>query len=171
MNLYLLSFELLLSNKLTFPYLQAQGYRLKTKSLEEVLKMLRTMEARLVGYDEMPLSVVSSSDLPHVGNLCLEEHSSTCVNLELSIGNLSLNDYPLTNGRASPEPNVYEMPTITSSSQRNSTRAPISFPKRQQNSQCTEDVNCTIDSDVHGTFSCFSEFKALHFFSMKVALS
>ncbi|KNA22477.1 hypothetical protein SOVF_033880 isoform A [Spinacia oleracea] len=131
--------------------LKAQGYRLKTKSLEEVLKMLRTMEARLVGYDEMPLSVVSSSDLPHVGNLCLEEHSSTCVNLELSIGNLSLNDYPLTNGRASPEPNVYEMPTITSSSQRNSTRAPISFPKRQQNSQCTEDVNCTIDSDVHGS--------------------
>ncbi|XP_021741889.1 dicer-like protein 4 isoform X2 [Chenopodium quinoa] len=131
--------------------LKAQGYRLKT-SLEEVLKTLRTMEPRLVGYDEMPLSLVSSSDLPNVGNLCLlEDYSHTFMNPELTFRNLSSNDCPVLNDRASPEPNVYEMPTIVSSSQKNSTRAPLSLYKRQQHSQHTGDENLNIDSDVHGS--------------------
>lgn len=131
--------------------LKAQGYRLKTKSLEEVLKTLRMMEARLVGYDEMPLSLLSSYNVPDNGNLCLDDHSNNHLKLEFTFGNLTLNDCPVPNDRASLEPNVYEMPTSISSSQKKSTRAPVSLSKRHQHSQSIGDENCSIDSDVHGS--------------------
>jgi endoribonuclease Dicer len=36
---------------------QAKGYKPKSKTLEEVLKSSRKMEAKLIGYDETPIDV------------------------------------------------------------------------------------------------------------------
>ncbi|XP_048490834.1 dicer-like protein 4 isoform X2 [Beta vulgaris subsp. vulgaris] len=131
--------------------LKAQGHRLKTKSLEEVLKTLRKMEARLVGYDEMPFSLVSSSELATVGNLSMEDLSNNCVNpAKLSFGNLTLNDDPISSACVSPDHNMYEVPTVISNFQKKSRKAPISSFKRQQHSRPDGDDNCSIDSDVHG---------------------
>ncbi|KAL3535967.1 hypothetical protein ACH5RR_004428, partial [Cinchona calisaya] len=46
--------------KQIFARLKAQGYRAKSKSLDEVLKETEMMEAQLIGFDEKP-SIVSSS--------------------------------------------------------------------------------------------------------------
>ncbi|KMT03583.1 hypothetical protein BVRB_8g192580 [Beta vulgaris subsp. vulgaris] len=131
--------------------LKAQGHRLKTKSLEEVLKTLRKMEARLVGYDEIPFSLVSSSEMATVGNLSLEDLSNNCVNpAKLSFGNLTLNDDPISSACVSPDHNMYEVPTVISNFQKKIRKAPISSFKRQQHSRRDGDNNCSIDSDVHG---------------------
>lgn len=74
----------------------------------------------------MPLSLYSSSEWPDAGELSLEDHVNTSI---VSFGNLTLNDAP--NARASPEPTVYEVPTIISSSQKRSTRTPVQ-PKHNQ---------------------------------------
>ncbi|GMH30664.1 hypothetical protein Nepgr_032507 [Nepenthes gracilis] len=41
--------------------LKARGYRPKSKSLEEILKTSRRMEAKLIGFDETPISSTSSA--------------------------------------------------------------------------------------------------------------
>ncbi|GAB2289126.1 endoribonuclease Dicer [Dionaea muscipula] len=40
--------------------LQAEGYKAKTKSLEEILKSSQKMEAKLIGFDETPVSITDS---------------------------------------------------------------------------------------------------------------
>lgn len=42
--------------------MQAQGYRPKSKSLEQVLKTAIKMEAKLIGYDETPCVLTDSCD-------------------------------------------------------------------------------------------------------------
>ncbi|GFY85749.1 minichromosome maintenance (MCM2/3/5) family protein [Actinidia rufa] len=43
---------------------KAQGYKFKSKSLEEVLKSTRKMEAKLIGYDEAPIDVTAPVAIP-----------------------------------------------------------------------------------------------------------
>lgn len=111
------------------------------------------MEARLVGYDEIPFSLVSSSEMATVGNLSLEDLSNNCVNpAKLSFGNLTLNDDPISSACVSPDHNMYEVPTVISNFQKKIRKAPISSFKRQQHSRRDGDNNCSIDSDVHGIY-------------------
>ncbi|XP_058180782.1 dicer-like protein 4 [Rhododendron vialii] len=44
--------------------LKDQGYKLKSKSLEDVLKSSRKMEAKLIGYDEAPIDVTAPDAIP-----------------------------------------------------------------------------------------------------------
>ncbi|XP_052198876.1 dicer-like protein 4 isoform X2 [Diospyros lotus] len=57
-----------------FGILKAQGYRTKTKPLEEVLKSSRKMEAKLIGYDEAAIDVTAPDAIP-LHNLNLHEDS------------------------------------------------------------------------------------------------
>ncbi|GAB4832726.1 endoribonuclease Dicer [Ancistrocladus abbreviatus] len=52
--------------------LQEQGYRLKSRSLEDLLKASSKMEAKLIGYDETPATVVPL-DAIKMDNLRLED--------------------------------------------------------------------------------------------------
>ncbi|KAL9242481.1 hypothetical protein vseg_016474 [Gypsophila vaccaria] len=109
-----------MASQLVTAKLKAQGYKLKTKSLEEVLKSLRRMDAILVGYDETPLSRVSSPEyhLNELGSLSLEERPNGGVtNMRQELKNLCSLD------RRSP------------------------LPKRRQP---TEDDKFNNDSDVQG---------------------
>ncbi|XP_057537099.1 dicer-like protein 4 isoform X3 [Amaranthus tricolor] len=120
--------------------LKAQGYRLKAKSLDEILQTMPKMEPRLIGYDEMPLSQVSSRELADAGNLSLENHFNTSVNPEIDFQRLTLNDSAVTNGCANAEFNVCELAKFLSCSQRKS---------RKASCQSIED-DCNIDLNVHG---------------------
>ncbi|XP_024022600.1 dicer-like protein 4 isoform X1 [Morus notabilis] len=53
--------------------LKAQGFKLKSSSLEEVLKSSSKMEAKLIGYDEKPIDVAPPPDSIGFENLALEE--------------------------------------------------------------------------------------------------
>nr|AUH15440.1 dicer-like 4 protein [Dimocarpus longan] len=55
-----------------FSRLKAEGYVLKSKSLEDVLKSSRKMEARLIGFDETPVDVVDPG-FTDFGNLKVTE--------------------------------------------------------------------------------------------------
>ncbi|KAK9706277.1 hypothetical protein RND81_07G114300 [Saponaria officinalis] len=112
-----------MASQLVTAKLKAQGYKLKTKSLEEILKTLRRMDAMLVGYDETPLARVSSPEnhLPELGNLCLEDRPNGSITLEK---------------------NTHQELKILSSLDK---KSPL--PKRRQH---TEDNKCIVDSDVQG---------------------
>lgn len=133
--------------------MQAQGYRLKAKSLDEILQTMPKMEPRLIGYDEMPLSQVSSRELADAGNLSLENHFNTSVNPEIDFQRLTLNDSAVTNGCANAEFNVCELAKFLSCSQRKS---------RKASCQSIED-DCNIDLNVHGIvklLSCLNNYTA-----------
>lgn len=147
--------------------LKAQGYQLKTKPLEELLKTLRKREARLVGYDELPLAPASSSALTHVENSSLEDRSNTCLNpelksaanlsfadhtndsviSELSFASLSLEDRP--NGFKRVEPNVNPEPTSVFSFHKKSLKAGSSFVDRREQGHPIEGEICNVDLDAH----------------------
>ncbi|KAA8522907.1 hypothetical protein F0562_009330 [Nyssa sinensis] len=60
----------------------AQGYKPKSKSLEEVLRLSRKMEAKLIGYDETPTDVIAS-DVAKFDNKMPQEHSRSDCNLKV----------------------------------------------------------------------------------------
>ncbi|KAI8023022.1 Dicer-like protein 4 [Camellia lanceoleosa] len=62
--------------------LKAEGYKPKYKSLEEVLKSSRKMEAKLIGYDEAPIDVTAPDAIPF-GNLKLQESSRSQYNVKV----------------------------------------------------------------------------------------
>ncbi|GAB2300240.1 endoribonuclease Dicer, variant 2 [Dionaea muscipula] len=57
--------------------LQAEGYKAKTKSLEEILKISPKMDARLVGFDETPISVSPPPFVSKLESLSLEDPPSS----------------------------------------------------------------------------------------------
>lgn len=59
--------------------MQDQGYKLKTKSLEDVLKSSRKLEAKLIGYDEAPIDVTAPDAIP-LDKLKLQEPSRSQSN-------------------------------------------------------------------------------------------
>ncbi|GMP60363.1 hypothetical protein CsSME_00023261 [Camellia sinensis var. sinensis] len=61
---------------------QAEGYKPKYKSLQEVLKSSRKMEAKLIGYDEAPIDVTAPDAIPF-GNLKLQESSRSQYNVKV----------------------------------------------------------------------------------------
>ncbi|CAL5339512.1 unnamed protein product [Camellia sinensis] len=62
--------------------LKAEGYKPKYKSLQEVLKSSRKMEAKLIGYDEAPIDVTAPDAIPF-GNLKLQESSRSQYNVKV----------------------------------------------------------------------------------------
>ncbi|KAH7859943.1 hypothetical protein Vadar_007343 [Vaccinium darrowii] len=62
-----------------FRKLKDQGYKLKTKSLEDVLKSSRKLEAKLIGYDEAPIDVTAPDAIP-LDKLKLQEPSRSQSN-------------------------------------------------------------------------------------------
>ncbi|KAL9263922.1 Dicer-like protein [Drosera capensis] len=57
--------------------LQAEGYKARTKSLKEVLKISPKMEAELIGFDEKPVSTVPAVT-SKLESFSLEDLSSSC---------------------------------------------------------------------------------------------
>ncbi|KAH9603173.1 hypothetical protein KSS87_008418 [Heliosperma pusillum] len=120
-----------MASQLVTAKLKAQGYKLKTKSLEEVLKTLRRRDAMLVGYDEMPLARVSSSGhsipsgnhLHELKSLCLEDRQNDCMTLK----------------------NEHQELKSVCTSPKKSPEAPSPLPKRWQHNQHIEDGNCSIE--------------------------
>ncbi|GMP35538.1 hypothetical protein CsSME_00007933 [Camellia sinensis var. sinensis] len=62
--------------------LKALGYKLKSKSLEEVLKSSLKMEAKLIGHDEASIDVTAPDAIP-LDNLKLQESSRSQCNLKV----------------------------------------------------------------------------------------
>uniref|UniRef100_A0A5B7C289 Putative dicer-like protein 4 isoform X2 n=1 Tax=Davidia involucrata TaxID=16924 RepID=A0A5B7C289_DAVIN len=65
-----------------FARLKAQGYKPKSKSLEDILKKSCKMEAKLIGYDETPTDVIAR-DAIRFDNMKLQEPSRTDCNLKV----------------------------------------------------------------------------------------
>ena len=61
---------------------QAQDYKLKSESLEEVLKSTRKMKAKLIGYDEAPIDVTGPVAIP-LEKLELQKPSRSRCNLKV----------------------------------------------------------------------------------------
>ncbi|XP_061375757.1 dicer-like protein 4 isoform X1 [Gastrolobium bilobum] len=62
-----------IASQLLFSNLKAQGWKPKSKTLEEVLKSTFKMEAKLIGYDETPIDVTATTTIPRLvvnGELC-----------------------------------------------------------------------------------------------------
>lgn len=87
--------------------LQAQGFRSKSKPLEEVLKSIHKMEPKLIGYDEAPIDVTAPDAIPF-DELKLQEPSRIQSNLKV---------HPITD-----EPKKRFSPTIGS---RRQTQPPL----------------------------------------------
>ncbi|KAI3744431.1 hypothetical protein L1987_57511 [Smallanthus sonchifolius] len=69
--------------------LKDKGYKTKMKSLEEILKLSQKMEAKLIGYDEIPTDInVSHEYLNSIesGSKSQEKHSSSVKPVKISNG-------------------------------------------------------------------------------------
>jgi len=103
------------------------------------------MEARLVGYDEIPLSPASSSASTNVENLGFGDHS-TAVNSDFNFSKLSLEDCPLVDEDAEGSRESTDLSCLDKKSPRTASL----FFKRTQHSEPIGDEICDIDSDAQG---------------------
>lgn len=88
---------------IAFLNVQAEGFKTKYKSLEEILKMNRKMEAKLIGYDEKPT---------YFANVKVEDHLSNRFS-DLKVHPISVD--PMKNcspsmGPTTPPPSTCQLP-------------------------------------------------------------
>ncbi|KAK2993669.1 hypothetical protein RJ640_009484 [Escallonia rubra] len=108
--------------------LKAQGYKARSKSLEEVLRSSQKMEAKLIGYDEKPTDVLASYP---IGFEKLAVHEPSRSNGHLKVHPVSV------------EPKKVSKPNI----------GPVRQPPSSSKFQFTENIEshgCSVDSQTPG---------------------
>ncbi|KAK3033196.1 hypothetical protein RJ639_036988 [Escallonia herrerae] len=108
--------------------LKAQGYKARSKALEEVLRSSQKMEAKLIGYDEKPTDVLASYP---IGFETLAVHEPSRSNGHLKVHPISV------------EPKKVSKPNV----------GPVRQPPSSSNCQFTENIEsngCSVDSQTPG---------------------